>query len=74
MKFFDWFFGEEQQPKLKLPGCSKVFMGLDEDSLQVVIEMGENAVVMDREQFDYLYGESSGGLSEIKCASCVNWG
>jgi hypothetical protein len=32
---------------------------LDEDSPQVVVKMGNAVMIMDREQFDYRYGETS---------------
>ena len=58
MGFFDWLFGKKQQATLTQPR-PKVVAGLDENSPYIVVEMGGMTTVMDREQFDYLYGESS---------------
>lgn len=58
MGLFDWLFGKKRQPAPR-PPRPEIIAGLDDESLQVVFKMGKRAVVMDREQFDYLYGESS---------------
>jgi tetratricopeptide (TPR) repeat protein len=58
MGFFDWLFGKKQ-PTPARPPRPKVLSGLDDDSPYVVIDMGGMTTVMDREQFDYLYGDSS---------------
>ncbi|HKQ72392.1 MAG TPA: tetratricopeptide repeat protein [Blastocatellia bacterium] len=58
MRFFDWLFGKQRGAPPQ-PSRPKVLAGLDDDSLQVLVEMGNSVVVMDREQYDYLYGETS---------------
>src|SRR5262249_22743379 len=58
MGFFDWLFGEQRRTPPR-PPRPKVLSGLDDDSPQVLIEMGNAVMVMDREQFDYMYGETS---------------
>jgi tetratricopeptide (TPR) repeat protein len=62
---FDWLFGKRQAaaagtPARPRPPRPKVLGGLDNNSPQVVIDAGNGVVtVMDRETFDYLYGEST---------------
>src|SRR6188768_2555755 len=58
MGFFDWLFGKKQQAPARA-SRPKVLSGLDGDSPYVVVDMGGMTTVMDREQFDYLYGDSS---------------
>src|SRR5262245_38849241 len=58
MRFFDWLFGKQRGARPQ-PPHPKVLAGLDDDSLQVFVEMGNSVVVMDREQYDYMYGETS---------------
>jgi tetratricopeptide (TPR) repeat protein len=58
MGFFDWLFGKQRLIPPR-PPRPKVLSGLDDNSPQVVVEMGNAVMVMDREQFDYMYGETS---------------
>lgn len=59
MGFFDWLFGKQRKTASK-PPRPRVIAGLDDNSLQVLIDSGNDAVtIMDRETFDYMYGESS---------------
>jgi tetratricopeptide (TPR) repeat protein len=58
MGVFDWLFGKKRSAGPR-PPRPKVISGLDDGWPQVVLEMGNAAILMDREQFDYLYGESS---------------
>ena len=58
MGFFDWLFGKQRRTPPRAPR-PKVLSGLDDNSPQVVVEMGNAVMVMDREQFDYMYGENS---------------
>jgi tetratricopeptide (TPR) repeat protein len=56
MSLFDWLFGKKSQPAPK-PPPPKVHE-VSENSAQVLVEVGDSVVVMDREQYDYQYGES----------------
>jgi tetratricopeptide (TPR) repeat protein len=58
MALFDWLFGKQRHTPPTAPR-PKVLSGLDDNSPQVVVEMGNAVMVMDREQFDYMYGETS---------------
>src|SRR5262249_48376605 len=58
MGFFNWLFGKQRRTPPR-PPRPKVLLGLDDDSPQVVVEMGNAVMAMDREQFDYMYGETS---------------
>jgi tetratricopeptide (TPR) repeat protein len=59
MGFFDWLLGKQQKAPSR-PPRPKVLAGLDDDSRQLLIDTGNGVVtVMDREMFDYMYGESS---------------
>jgi tetratricopeptide (TPR) repeat protein len=70
MGFFDWLPGKRRDTESRPPTAAdrvsrpklpppKVLAGLDDDSLHVVIDPGNGPVtVMDRDTFDYLYGES----------------
>jgi tetratricopeptide (TPR) repeat protein len=57
MGLFSWLFGKRRNAEPR-PPRPKVVAGLDENSPQVLLEMGNAVMVMDREQFDYVYGES----------------
>jgi Tfp pilus assembly protein PilF len=59
MGFFDWLFGKQREIETR-PPRPKVIAGLDDNSPQLLIDSGNGAVtIMDREMFDYMYGESS---------------
>ena len=58
MGFFDWLFGKQRETETR-PPRPKVIAGLDDNSPQLLIDSGNGAVtIMDREMFDYMYGES----------------
>lgn len=60
MGFFDWLFGKRRKPEVK-PSAPKVLGGLDDDSPQLVVDMGGGTVrLMDREAYDCAYGQASG--------------
>jgi Tfp pilus assembly protein PilF len=59
MGFFDWLFGKQRKTEPK-PPRPKVIAGRDDNSPQLLIDNGNGVVtIMDREMFDYMYGESS---------------
>src|SRR5262245_10713502 len=58
MGFFDWLFGK-RKTEVK-PPRPKVLSDLGDNSLQVLVDNGNGAVmIMDRETYDYMYGESN---------------
>ena len=59
MGSFDWLFGKKQPTMPPRPARPKVLSGLDDDSPQVTIQMGNAVMVMNRDQFDYMYGENN---------------
>src|SRR5262245_59882351 len=59
MGVFDWLFGKRGTAESR-PSRPKVLSGLDDDSPFLLIDNGNGMVtMMDREMFDYMYGESS---------------
>jgi tetratricopeptide (TPR) repeat protein len=63
MGLFDWLSGGRPKPEGRdpcpKPPPPKVLAGLEDDSPQLVIDQGNGVVtLMDREMYDYLYGES----------------
>ena len=59
MGSFDWLFGKKQPTTPPPSTRPKVLSGLDDDSPQVTIQMGNAVMVMSRDQFDYMYGENN---------------
>lgn len=70
MGLFDWLFGSQRKTEPKppehlrrlgvKPPPPKVLGGLDDNSPHVLVDTGNGMVtVMDREMFDYMYGESA---------------
>ncbi len=59
MGFFDWLFGKQRPTTPPRAPRPTVLSGLDDDSPQVTVQMGNAVMVMDRDQFDYMYGENS---------------
>jgi tetratricopeptide (TPR) repeat protein len=57
MGLFDWMFGKKPAGRPRLPR-PKVVQDLGDDSPYVVIDNGKVSTVMDREMFEYLYGDS----------------
>ena len=59
MGYFDWLFGKKQPTTPPRRARPKVLSGLDDDSPQVVVESGGLDMIMDRDTYEYMYGESS---------------
>ena len=59
MGLFDWLRGKTSDEPQR-PRPPKVISGLDDDSPYLLVEMDGFAapVIMDRDHYDYLYGES----------------
>jgi hypothetical protein len=63
MGFLSWLFGKQRGAAQSLPRPTqtrrppKAVYGLDEGSPQIVVDTGKVQIVMDRAQFDAVYGE-----------------
>ena len=63
MGFFDWLFGKQRETAPAKPQTApvrrppKAVYGLDDGSPMVVVDTGKVQIVMDRAQFDAVYGD-----------------
>ena len=59
MGLFGWLRGKKTE-KPEAPRPPKVISGFDDNSPQLLVEMdgGKSVMIMDRDQYDYFYGES----------------
>jgi tetratricopeptide (TPR) repeat protein len=64
MGLFDWLRGKSNEPEAPAPASARprptVLAGLDDDSAFVVLDVGgDGPVVISRDTYDYMYGDST---------------